>query len=233
MSIANGIAGKRTGKPKGIFIHNDAGSINMTATNWERVYKSGWNFNRGFCNYSVDKDYVCEVENPDYNTWHCGSSENYSYLSLEVCQSMGADTTTFLANEDRALKLTAELFKKYNITPNEETVRLHREVYATACPHRSLELHGGTVDSCKKYFIDRIKTYINKKGEDVEMECFVTKGKTIYYYNIPCKFKKAFRTENQYKLMYDMYKKNHGKTLVHYVDDKDHQYIKTLDALIK
>lgn len=42
---------------------------------------------------------------------------------------------------------------------NEETVRLHHEFVPTSCPHRSMELHGGTTESVKKYFIERMQYF--------------------------------------------------------------------------
>ena len=42
---------------------------------------------------------------------------------------------------------------------NEETVRLHHEFVPTSCPHRSMELHGGTTESVKEYFIERMQYF--------------------------------------------------------------------------
>lgn len=236
MSLAGGIAGLRIGKPEGVIIHNDAGSINMTAKNWERIYKSGWDFTKGFCHTSIDKDYICIVELDKYKAYHCGAKENATFLSCEVCQSMGADTPIFLANEDNALRWVAKKFKYYGITPNVDTVKLHREVYATACPHRSVELHGGTVASCKEYFIRKIREYMNeqqiKKGE-LEMECFITKDKTIYYCNVGAGTLIALSTTNQYNVLKNTYKANTGKDLVHYVSTDKEKYLETFRGIIK
>ena len=62
-------------------------------------------------------------------------------------------------NEENALKLAAQKCKRYGIVPNTNTIRLHKEVYATACPHRSVEIHGGT-SGCKTYFINKIREYM-------------------------------------------------------------------------
>lgn len=42
---------------------------------------------------------------------------------------------------------------------NEETVRLHHEFVPTSCPHTSMELHGGTTESVKEYFIERMQYF--------------------------------------------------------------------------
>ena len=60
------------------------------------------------------------------------------------------DVNVFKANEERALALVASKFKAWGITPNNDTVRLHQEFFATSCPHRSIEIHGGFI---KAYFI--------------------------------------------------------------------------------
>ena len=33
--------------------------------------------------------------------------------------------------------------KHYSIEPNQNTIRLHQEMYATSCPHRFVEIYGG------------------------------------------------------------------------------------------
>ena len=57
------------------------------------------------------------------------------------------------------MKLAAQKCKQYGIEPNADTIRLHKEVYATACPHRSVEIHGGD-SGCKTYFINKIREYM-------------------------------------------------------------------------
>ena len=43
--------------------------------------------------------------------------------------------------------------KQWGLTPNHDTVKLHQELSSTSCPRRSVEAHGGTVESCRSYFI--------------------------------------------------------------------------------
>ena len=69
------------------------------------------------------------------------------------------DLEIFKKNEENALKLAAQKCKQYGIVPNTNTIRLHKEVFATACPHRSVEIHGGT-SGCKTYFINKIREYM-------------------------------------------------------------------------
>lgn len=76
----------------------------------------------------------------------------------QTCQSMG-NLDVFKANEEKALQLAAQKCKQYGITPSTSTIRLHQEVYATSCPHRSVEIHGGR-EATKSYFIKRIKEYM-------------------------------------------------------------------------
>ena len=142
MSICGGIAGNRGRNPKGIFIHNDAGSQNANAAfyrNWLPTHDLG----NGFAHYYVAADGILQAEDDWNRAWHCGDMDgNNEYLGIEVCQSMG-DLENFKANEEKALALAAQKCKQYGITPSSNTIRLHQEVYATACPHRSVEIHGG------------------------------------------------------------------------------------------
>lgn len=163
MSICRGIAGNRGRNPKGIFIHNDAGSKYATAE-FYTGYLQGANLDNGFAHLYVASDGTLQAEDDGNCAWHCGQTDgNTNYLSIEICQSMG-DLNTFLANEDRALRLAAEKCKLYGITPNENTIRLHKEVFATACPHRSVEVHGGDT-ATKSYFIEKIKEYMSASGQ--------------------------------------------------------------------
>lgn len=159
MSIFNGIAGNRGHNPIGAFIHNDAGSQNANAVHY-RNWLPGINAENGFAHDYVCSDGIVHAEDDWNRAWHCGNTYgNNEYYSVEVCQSMG-DLNTFKSNEEKALALVAQKFKQYGITPNEKTVRLHKEVSATACPHRSVEIHGGDA-ATKAYFIQRIKELMN------------------------------------------------------------------------
>lgn len=161
MSICNGVAGSRGRNPIGIFIHNDAGSQNANAAfyrNWLQTHP----LDNGFAHYYVAQDGILQSEDDSNCAWHCGNLDgNLNYLSVEVCQSMG-DLDVFKHNEEKAFQLVASKCIQYGITPNENTIRLHQEVYATSCPHRSVEIHGGR-GATKAYFIERIKAHIKQQ----------------------------------------------------------------------
>ena len=55
----------------------------------------------------------------------------------------------------------------YGLPINTQTVRLHHEFVPTTCPHRSLELHGGTTESVKNYFVSRMN-YFASLGKTVD-----------------------------------------------------------------
>lgn len=161
MSICNGVVGNRGRNPIGIFIHNDAGSQNANAAfyrNWLQTHP----LENGFAHYYVAQDGILQAEDDSNCAWHCGNLDgNLNYLSVEVCQSMG-DLDVFKHNEEKAFQLVASKCIQYGITPNENTIRLHQEVYATSCPHRSVEIHGG-MKSTKAYFIERIKAHVKQQ----------------------------------------------------------------------
>lgn len=155
MSICRGVAGRRGANPLGIFIHNDAGSKNANSE-FYRKWLQTHNLEDGFAHYYVAQDGILQAEDDINHAWHCGDTAgNSNYLSIEVCQSMG-DLEVFKKNEEKALQLAAQKCKQYGIEPNQNTIRLHQEVYATSCPHRSVEIHGGA-SGCKTYFINRIR----------------------------------------------------------------------------
>lgn len=176
MSICNGIAGNRGKNPAGIFIHNDAGSANANAAFYRR-WLTTHNLSSGFAHYYVAQDGILQAEDDVNRAWHCGQTNgNNNYLSIEVCQSFG-DLEVFKSNEEKALKLAAQKCMQYGIVPNKDTIRLHQEVYATACPHRSVEIHGGALGA-KSYFIKRIKELMGSNNSVEVSSPSVSSGST-------------------------------------------------------
>lgn len=201
MSICGGIAGCRGRNPLGAIIHNDAGGQNANA-GFYNIWLRTHDLAAGFAHYYVASDYTLQAEDDTNCAWHCGNTNgNTGYLSFEACQSMG-NLAVFQINEDNTLKLVAQKFKQYGILPNENTVRLHQEFSSTACPHRSVEIHGGAA-ATKQYFIGKIKQYMgmntditpaegaspetiiwnSTEVEDMQQFFTIDKGKTIYYFN--------------------------------------------------
>lgn len=153
-----------------VVIHNDAGSINATAE-WYVGWLRDRNKELGIAHYYIDRHTIARVIDTYKIGYHCGdgvsaTSGNGNYIGYEVCQSMGASKADFLANEDMTLMQATEDLLFYDLPINEQTVRLHHEFVPTSCPHRSMELHGGTTASTKAYFIQRMKH-------------FATLGKTV------------------------------------------------------
>lgn len=117
--------------------------------------------------YYISDGVVFRAEDTYNCAWHCGNGYwNTWALSYEVCDSFG-DKDKFLRSEQECFKQVAEDMEFYGLTPNRETVRLHQEVFATACPHRSMELHGNDVNKVKDYFISQIKKYMSGDAQEV------------------------------------------------------------------
>lgn len=156
----SGIAGARGSNPTAIVLHNDAGSQGATAAfykNWLESHTPSL----GFAHYYVASDGTYQAEKDSNKAWHTGNSKgNANYLGIEVCQSMGNEST-YLANEQKAFKLAAELCKKYGLNPASAVFPLHRELSSTSCPHRAWDLHGKGLVAIKQYFVDQIKKYYN------------------------------------------------------------------------
>lgn len=221
MSIFHGVAGKRTRNPIGVCYHNDAGGANADTGFYE-----GWlpnhNPEAGFAHAYVAEDGILMAEDLTYKAWHCGNSYgNSNFLSIEICQSMG-DRDVFLANEQKALDLTAEWFKLYGWTPNKDTVKLHVDFSPTACPHRSQELHGAG-DACRNYFISELNKRINAVVDTRKvnkMMCFYkVKGEnTVYWFN---GFEVRRLTHpDQISILNQIYKDCYGKEIPTYIFEK-------------
>lgn len=156
--ITKGIAGRRNGKVKGVVIHNDAGS-NAANTSFYKGYVTNNNAANGFAHYYIASDGMVQMEDEANMAWHTANSDgNANYIGIEACQSMG-DKNQFLANEAKAIKLAAEILKRHGLQPNKSTVRLHNSFSATACPHRSQEIHGPGAKT-QDYFISEIKKHM-------------------------------------------------------------------------
>lgn len=232
MSICGGVAGARPGKIKGIVIHNDAGSQNANA-NFYNIWLRTHPLTNGFTHYYVASDYTLQAEDDSNCAWHCANvTGNTYFLSIEACQSMG-DINVFRKNEDNALRLAAQKCKQYGITPNRETIKLHRQFSSTVCPHRSCDIHGGT-QGTQDYFIKKIAEYMGT-GQSVETAQGITVNTEkdfrrfenmqhtfqidgldgIYYFDgtkiIP------LHHPDELNILNDIYKRNHGGQAIPFV----------------
>lgn len=221
MSICRGIAGRRGKNPVGIFIHNGADSQNATSEYYKN-YLQRANLENGFAHYYVCSDGILQAEDDSNCAWHCGNSNgNLNFLGIEVCQSMG-DLNVFKANEEKALQLAAQKCRQYGITPSASTIMLHQEVFATACPHRSVEIHSGAAQT-KAYFINRIKELMNgnqstttdQEGEETMQCMFTVKGKGCVYWYHDDKIT-ALGHPDEMKILMDIYKANNGRDMPSY-----------------
>ena len=221
MSICKGIAGRRGKNPIGIFMHNGADGPNAT-TEYYKNYLQRANLENGFAHYYVCSDGILQTEDDSNCAWHCGNSNgNLNFLGIEVCQSMG-DLNVFKANEEKALQLAAQKCKQYGIVPSESTIMLHQEVYATACPHRSVEIHGGAAQT-KAYFINRIKELMNgnqstttdQEGEETMQCMFTVEGKGCVYW-MHDGVVTPLEHPDEMKILQEIYKANYGHDMPTY-----------------
>ncbi|MHC8464475.1 N-acetylmuramoyl-L-alanine amidase [Weissella tructae] len=168
MSIAESRLGNiaRGYDPKGVVIHNDAGG-NAANVAFYKSYLWTAPLENGFAHYYVASDGVLQVANESSIAWHTANANgNRDFIGIEACQSMG-DLAQFKKNEERSIKLAAEVLMRYNLPANRSTVILHKQFVATACPHRSVELHGD-YEKVQDYFIARIKEHM--AGKNVKPE---------------------------------------------------------------
>lgn len=225
MNILN--AGVRGYNPTGVVIHNDAGSNGANVAFYNNWLPSH-NPENGFAHVYIASDGRLQASDFSNMAWHCANSYgNANYASWEVCQSEG-DLNQFLKNEQAVLDDVAKYMKQWGLTPNKDTVKLHRELSATSCPRRSVEVHGGTLESCREYFIAELKKRLtgqtegsgnnaqpitNTDLEDDELMKFTyTKGDgTTYYFNGEKVI--ALSHQDQLNIIREVYKKTTGKDL--------------------
>lgn len=140
-----------------VVIHNDAGRMKPHQyipflRNRDKVL--------GIAHFYCNRDTIVQVvpiENIGYHTGDWWS--NCRSVGYEVCESLSAGDEEFLQNEDMTLLKAAADLVEAGMPISRETVRLHHEFVPTSCPHRSMELHGGTTESVRAYFIERMQYF--------------------------------------------------------------------------
>ena len=147
-----------------VVIHNDAGRMNPKEyIDWLRERDKSL----GIAHYYCNRKMIAQVLNTSDIGYHTGDWwSNCRSIGYEVCESLKVSDEDFLANEDVALAQATEDLLFYGLPINSDTVRLHHEFVPTTCPHRSMELHGGTTESVKAYFVQRMQ-YFSTLGDNV------------------------------------------------------------------
>lgn len=140
-----------------VVIHNDAGRMKP-----QRYISFLRNRDKalGIAHFYCNRDTIVQVvpiENIGYHTGDWWS--NCRSVGYEVCESLSTNDEEFLQNEDVTLLKAAADLVEAGMPISRETVRLHHEFVPTDCPHRSMELHGGTTESVRSYFIERMQYF--------------------------------------------------------------------------
>ena len=150
-----------------VVIHNDAGRMKP-----QRYISFLRNRDKalGIAHFYCNRDTIVQVvpiENIGYHTGDWWS--NCRSVGYEVCESISASDEEFLQNEDVTLLKAAADLLEAGMPISRETVRLHHEFVPTSCPHRSMELHGGTTESVRSYFIERMQYFASLGNNLVEI----------------------------------------------------------------
>lgn len=182
-------------KPKWIFIHNAYSSGTALAC----AKYAQTNYGAGVANFYVDDKSIWEVIAPNITAWHCGVYEiNQQSIGIEICRDKGTSNAVYLQSEANALKLAAELCKKYKLNPK-TAIRLHSEVFNTACPLRSKQYYGSYAKA-KSAFITKVGLYMEGdtllKPESFPWDkgMILLKGNRNAYKTIPTNADKAKKT---------------------------------------
>ena len=148
-----------------VVIHNDAGSMTPEQyIEWLRYREKSLGIAHYYCNRNTIVR-VVDMYNIAYHTGDWWS--NIRSIGYEVCESMKVSDEEFIENEDMTLMQATEDLLYYGLPITTDTVRLHHEFVPTSCPHRSLTLHGGTTESVKEYFVNRMNEFA-ELGSTVE-----------------------------------------------------------------
>ena len=140
-----------------VVIHNDAGRMRPQ----KYIDFLRWRDKTlGIAHYYCNRKEIVQVVPKTNIGYHTGDWwSNCRSIGYEVCESLSANDHDFIQNEDAALMQATVDLLEAGLPINEETVRLHHEFVPTSCPHRSMELHGGTTESVKEYFIERMQYF--------------------------------------------------------------------------
>lgn len=140
---------------EGIVYHNDAGS--MTPESYAQWLPNNWQ--NAFAHIYMDRFTTLYTHPLNKKGWHTGNTYGNGHLiGIEIVQSLSASSADFLANEQAAFKLGAQLLKERGLVPSATTIKLHKELSATSCPARSIQLHGVDIATLN-YFIEQTKKY--------------------------------------------------------------------------
>lgn len=150
-----------------VVIHNDAGRMKPKRyISFLRNRDKALGIAHFYCNRDTIVQ-VVSIENIGYHTGDWWS--NCRSVGYEVCESISASDEEFLQNEDVTLLKAAADLVEAGMPISRETVRLHHEFVPTSCPHRSMELHGGTTESVRSYFIERMQYFASLGNNLVEI----------------------------------------------------------------
>lgn len=179
-----------------VVIHNDAGSMTPEQyVDWLR-YRDKY---LGIAHYYCNRNTIARVIDTVNIGYHTGDWwSNCRSIGYEVCESLKVSDEEFLQNEDITLMQATEDLIYYGLPINMQTVRLHHEFVSTTCPHRSMELHGGTTESVKEYFVNRMHYFATLGNTVDEMLGQVSEEPTIQETTAP--EKASVNTSNQSKL---------------------------------
>lgn len=178
-----------------VVIHNDAGSMTPEQyVDWLR-YRDKY---LGIAHYYCNRNTIARVIDTVNIGYHTGDWwSNCRSIGYEVCESLKVSDEEFLQNEDVTLMQATEDLIYYGLPINMQTVRLHHEFVSTTCPHRSMELHGGTTESVKEYFVNRMRYFATLGNTVDEMLEQVSEEPTIQETTAP--EKASVNTSNQSK----------------------------------
>lgn len=126
---------------KYITIHNTAEPFSARQER-DRVNNRRDNKSVSF-HFAVDENEAVQIMELTEHAWHAGDGSkgdgNLRSIGIEICRSQcyGTQEPLYRASEENAVKLTAWLLKKFNLSVND--LRKHQDWTGKYCPHRILD----------------------------------------------------------------------------------------------
>lgn len=99
-------------KPKGVVIHNTAGTASATQEGQRLTNMTFQQLANGVAHVYIDKNTIYETLPEDRIAWHVAQQYgNTEFYGIEVCGSRNTDKEQFLANEQVAFQEAARRLK--------------------------------------------------------------------------------------------------------------------------
>lgn len=210
--------------------------------------------NQTSANYLVTDNDIMGCVGENFIAWHSGGTgaiTNANSIGIEhINSSIGNynDASTYLFSDktlENGARLVAEICKRLGLKPDRSTIKMHREVSATACPQtlniddyvrRVQKYYNGTQSTATQTQQQSNQT---KSGGLLPMEfTFQISGdkahdpRTVYYANSARGIYHGLTNIDEWNVIKNIYKDSTGRDMPHYKwDAKAPWYVRAISGM--